>query len=315
MASRLKQAGKVTESVSEELMPPIKGGVTVKQLEEIAVKSQAGMNAKEGGGDFTTTLADYQYYLGPARPKLDYLRKRFPGDVLLCAIVDCDEGAAVAELNRFRGVEAFGTGGDFLYEKRTGLPKNRYIASDSRGLPGIPDNSFHLVMHTGMDEPLHDLKQQISAIYRVTKPGGLAVLDVENRNMFLEIVHQLGITSHVYVVHNKSGEKTGLVQFVNSVVDMGEKDPIRASQRAYDVHFELHKPMAVEKRKPGGRVPHYESATQGPFTGVPIWAKRQAGVMKDGEHAPPGGCVPGFVENLKEAEAELPRVKKFKEER
>lgn len=235
MIRRLKHAG----GVPEELMPKIKGDVTVAQLEEIAVKSQEGKEPKGGG---PTSLAEFEYCLGEIKPKLDEVKKAFPGETILCAAVDCDDGHAVAELNRLGGVEAFGTGGDFRYGKQSGLPRERYIISDSRGLPRIPGNSFHLVMHMGTFEPFESLKKQVSAIYRVTKPGGIAVMDIEDWNMFTDIVTQLGMTRQAEVVDNESGEKTGLVQFVNSVVDVGEKNPIKASQRTYNVHFELRKP-------------------------------------------------------------------------
>ena len=74
--------------------------------------------------------------------------------------------------------------------------------------------------------------------------------------------------------------------------------------------------MAVRKVKPDGMVPHYESSTQGPFTGVSVWAKRQAGVMRDGEHARPGSWVPGYVENQRQEDAlELPKAKNLKKHR
>jgi hypothetical protein len=72
--------------------------------------------------------------------------------------------------------------------------------------------------------------------------------------------------------------------------------------------------MALKKRVKPEETPH-ESSTQASFTGVPGWAKREAGVMRDGEHAPPGGWVPGYVPNVGHAEAELPKIKKLKKER
>ena len=72
--------------------------------------------------------------------------------------------------------------------------------------------------------------------------------------------------------------------------------------------------MAVKRRKPAEEhpTPHYESSTQEPFTGVPIGAKRAAGVMRDGEHARPGGWVPGYQPN---EQIELPKPKKAEENR
>jgi hypothetical protein len=56
--------------------------------------------------------------------------------------------------------------------------------------------------------------------------------------------------------------------------------------------------QARKKRKTAEETPHYERATDGPFTGVPGGAKRAAGVMRDGEHAKPGSWVEDLTSNL-----------------
>ncbi len=74
--------------------------------------------------------------------------------------------------------------------------------------------------------------------------------------------------------------------------------------------------MAVKKKKIEEPIPHYETSTQGPFTGVPGWAKQQAGIKLDGEHAKPGSWVPGYVPNQQPIEgSKLPPAKTLKKTR
>lgn len=199
-------------------LPEIKTSVTVRQLEEIALKSHAG---RQPIADFFGDEEEYHLIGYEKRLRINVneiiagLRKQFPGEVLLAADVNCNNGLAAADLNKREGMEAFGTGGGFWWHEKSGLLRKRYIVVDANELPsGIPENSFHFLISCHTFESAEKIPKLFPGLYKILRPGGLAVFDLEFWHHQADELKALGMDEAITMVGCHSGHTAKLKDYL-----------------------------------------------------------------------------------------------------
>lgn len=110
---------------------------------------------------------------------LEYIR----GEVLE---IGCGEGRGVETLltgaERFTAVDKIEAA---LAELRTKFPQARFIAMNLPPLHGLPNCAYDVVVSFQVIEHIKDDQLFLREIYRVLKPGGVALVTTPNRKMSL----------------------------------------------------------------------------------------------------------------------------------
>lgn len=151
----------------------------VKKLERIALSSQNGQKFFRRGVK-SGLLADYEWGLGMCAKAWIYnLKQAFPNETLCVADIGGHAGTAASELNEIEGVRAFVIDIDPSIPTRgKALPRSRFIVGDIESLAGVPDNTFHGMMSFNC-LGVTDIPRSFSEIFRILRPGGIALLDDE----------------------------------------------------------------------------------------------------------------------------------------
>lgn len=151
----------------------------VKKIERIALSSQSGQKFFRRGAK-SGSLADYEWGLGMCAKVWIYnLKQAFPNETLCVADVGGHAGTAASELNDIPGVRAFVIDiNPAIPTHSKALPKNRFIVGDIQSLAGVPDNTFHGMMSFNC-LGVTDIPWSFYEIFRVLRPGGIALLDDE----------------------------------------------------------------------------------------------------------------------------------------
>lgn len=159
------------------------GNPTVEDLEAIAIKSQEAVEPIYAGVIYRLGLYEQDSRDGGLGIKFGSIVKDikeiFLGETLIVCNLNCHAGEAVADMNEVGCIEAFGTGGMFMYSRKSRLPRNRYIITNSNSLSIVPDKSFHLLISYHGLECDNVVGNVFPQIFRVLKDGGLAIFDWE----------------------------------------------------------------------------------------------------------------------------------------
>lgn len=97
---------------------------------------------------------------------------------------------------------------------RLGLTEMRFITADAETLSGVPEAAYDGAVSFSALRYVPDLPRALTAIHRVLKPGGTAVLDFPNRYCpwFRFLKTKVGVEEHMHDHQYGAGEMTGLMQ-------------------------------------------------------------------------------------------------------
>jgi SAM-dependent methyltransferase len=257
-------------------LPEIKSGVTVEQLEEIALHSH-GRQKPAAGPDLMDMLLEQhpdfrllvekeitalqekhgerageavvlegiKTLLGIDLPEFAAGLRRNLGveSLLLCYLNDFD-GYTTAQINKVPGLEVFATGIDLLgYHEGSALPANRYIVADPNHLTKtIPPGSFHIVLAEDAIMLNERLKPTITQMHNVLSPGGVAVFEIEKWWDRRKELKGLKLADSIVAVNNETGKRGSLQEYEKWILEEMRKDNREGYRTALLTHFELRKP-------------------------------------------------------------------------
>lgn len=148
--------------------------MSVEQLEGIALASQLGQTAVMNYGR-SKSLTGYGNSMGiDIRERITSLRNGSRD--IICADIGGSLGNAAKDMNAMPGTEAFVIDKAFETNPRIS-PNRRRIVANAYDMPLVPDESFHfIVSYNSLLSP-----ECFREIYRVLKPAGIAILDLQTK--------------------------------------------------------------------------------------------------------------------------------------
>lgn len=152
----------------------------VKELEQVAIASQREPISTEKGRPAKLSGLDlHNHFFGiTVEERKEELRKYYPHGKIIAAELGCHMSTSVWEMNRIRGVAAFGIDLDPVLDTNQKFPAKRLIVANLNDMPHVPSDSFHYIRSFNCLS-YTDPTKSFPEIYRVMKPGGIADLDLE----------------------------------------------------------------------------------------------------------------------------------------
>ncbi len=153
----------------------------VKELEKVAIDSQK--EPIQVGKDLSSvglggvSLQDHFFGI-TVEERREELRKHYPNGKIIAVDLGCHLSTVPGDMDRVRGVAAFGIDLNPILNVKQKLPAKRLIVADLNNMPHIPSDSFHYVRSFNCLSYTNPARS-FPEIYRIMKPGAIADLDLE----------------------------------------------------------------------------------------------------------------------------------------
>jgi SAM-dependent methyltransferase len=212
--------------------PPMsRGSILIQRLESLVTPPALDLEDSEDRG--SSRLASYSMGFADLDiPKLvASLKQGFPDELFIAADIGGYRGTAALDLERVGCDRCFVID---PYDGRTGsssqLPANRFILRGAENMEGIPEDCFQFIISFNALTYTKDLSRSLTEIFRVLRPGGAAVVDIEwwAKGKDLQTLTNLSLPENVtmhLLVRDREAEKITLAPLQKAIqIVTQEKD-------------------------------------------------------------------------------------------